>query len=276
MGRGPAAQAARPERKPPGQPPGTPQPAFDLLAVDHRLLATLAAHNGPAGICPRIPRLAGLLGVSARYVRQRLAELERAGLVERIPVFERDDDPQWRRRREAGMAGEQPRRQTSNSYRLRHPPGTHTNPVGNAIPAGHPPGTRPLLTAESVPPLIGKAQAVSGHQGSTDEDELSLVPPGPVEIDVDPPEALQLAHQPSLAELLATLDAGFGHVQVLDGATRPATYRTARGRVIDLATAPAADVHRAVDQLDRHTCRGGPCRNGEPCRRHAPRRRGRR
>jgi DNA-binding transcriptional MocR family regulator len=87
----------------------------DLLPLDHQILGLLAAHDGPAGICPSLARVADKLGVSRRHVRRRLAELEAAGLVERVAVFERDDDPEWQRR---GRRPSHPRRQTSNSYRL--------------------------------------------------------------------------------------------------------------------------------------------------------------
>jgi hypothetical protein len=225
----------------------------------------LAAHNGPAGICPGVPRLAEVLGVSVRYVRERLAELEGAGLVERIYVFETNDDPQWRRR---GRRISHARRQTSSTYRLaqfRGPPGTPTNLVEKATPQATPPelgvADSPVSSA-----LEGKEQAVSGYH-PVDEGEVAS---DPIEIAVEPPESALLDHDPSAAEVLATLTAAFGHVQVLSG---PATYRTARGRVIDLETCKAADVHQALDQLRRHTCVNGACQSGKACRRHTPRRR---
>jgi len=53
-----------------------------------------------------------------------------------------------------------------------------------------------------------------------------------------------------------------------------ATYRLARGRVVDLERASLADFHRAVDQLDRDTCTdGSPCQPGRSCRRHTWRKR---
>ena len=86
-----------------------------LLPVDWRLLDVLAAHRGHAGIYPGVPRLVDALKVSDSTVHRSLRRLVAAGLVERIPVFERDDDPEWQRR---GHRPSHPRRQTSNSYRL--------------------------------------------------------------------------------------------------------------------------------------------------------------
>ena len=53
------------------------------------------------------------------------------------------------------------------------------------------------------------------------------------------------------------------------------TYRTARGRLLDLG-GDLADFHAAVDQLDRDTCwTGDRCQAGHRCRRHTRRPRGR-
>jgi hypothetical protein len=45
--------------------------------------------------------------------------LEAAGLVERVAVFERPDDPEWTQR---GRRQSHLNRQTNNSYRLTAPP----------------------------------------------------------------------------------------------------------------------------------------------------------
>jgi hypothetical protein len=274
-----AARGVRRGHERPAQPPGTPASGFELLAIDGRITDLLAAHDGPAGIIPSVPRLAGLLGVSARYVRQRIAAMEAAGLVERVPVFEADDDQEWQRR---GRRPSHPRRQTSNTYRLatprnwrpapaaqfRGPPGTPTNLVGKASPQVNPPELgvpdSPVRSA-----LEGKEGAGGGYRGR-EEDESALSPAEPTEVAIEPPAALQLDHDPGVSEVLATLGGAFGPVQVLAG---PATYQTARGRIIDLAAGPASDLHQAVEQLDRHTCRranGGPerCAPGRPCGRH--------
>jgi hypothetical protein len=104
--------ATLPEHKSPTQPPGT---GYRWLPIDDRILDILAAHHGPAGICPSIPRLGKLLGVSGRYVRKRLETMEDAGIVRRIHVFERDDDREWQQR---GHRSSHLGRQTSSSYRL--------------------------------------------------------------------------------------------------------------------------------------------------------------
>ena len=66
----------------------------------------------------------------------------------------------------------------------------------------------------------------------------------------------------------------FGEVLVLSG---PVTYRTARGRELDLEDGLLEDFHRAVDQLDRDTCspHAGPCQAGHRCLRHSRRNRAR-
>jgi hypothetical protein len=243
--------------------------------LDRRLLAALAAHEGPAGICPRVPRLAALLTVSESTLHRALRRLVDAGQLERLPVFECDDDPEWRRR---GHQPSHPRRQTSNSYRLLVTPGSATlNPgsrltPGPGVTASEEPAAQTPVSQNFVTPLEGKEGAGGGYQ-RIDEDESALSPAESIEIAIEPPAALQLDHDPSLTEVLATLGRAFGPVQVLTG---PATYRTARGRLIDLAASPASDLHQAVDQLQRHTCRrrnGGAerCVPGRPCGRHARR-----
>jgi hypothetical protein len=229
------------------------RPTDDL---DRRLRETLAAHQGPAGICPTVPRLAHLLGVSVSTVQRSLRRLVAADLVERLAVRELPDDPEWQRR---GHRISHKGRQTSNSYRLLVTPGPGvTTSEGTA-------GQTPV-SPDFVTPLEGKEQADGGYQGSTDKGERA---PEPIEIPVEPPEAALLGHDPGVTEVLGVFGEAFGEVLVLEG---PATYRTARGRLIDLATCSAEDLDLAVEQLRRHTCNGAPCRDGEPCRRHVPRR----
>ena len=79
---------------------------------------------------------------------------------------------------------------------------------------------------------------------------------------------------------LGILEAGLGPVEVLgewrnDQPPDHPTYRTTRGRVVDLAGGSLADFHRAVDQLERDTCMDGGCTPGHPCRRHTRRNRAR-
>jgi hypothetical protein len=259
MGAGSAAAAAGPERKPAGHPPVTTQ----LDQLDYRIVEVLAAHEGASGAWPGVRRIAARVQRSDRTVQRRLAKLVAAGLVERVAVFERLDDPEWQRRRAAGVTGSQPRGQTTNTYRVT-PPGDTSYPQRPA----HPPVTR---LRRVTPERVREAGEVG--TGDRDSGEAALIPPGPVEIAVEPPAELQLGRDPGLGELLATLDGAFGHVQVLEGASRPATYRTARGRLVDLVAASAEDLHRVVDQLDRHTCNGARCQPDQPCRRHARRRR---
>jgi DNA-binding Lrp family transcriptional regulator len=249
-------------RKPAAQTPVS----GDLRDVDRRLLDTLAAHDGSAGICPAVPRLAGLLGVSESSVHRALRRLVAAGLVERVAVFERDDDLEWKRRdRRSSHA----RRQTSNTYRLT--PGSE-----GLAEIDTPPGVRPFRETPAQTPVPGvEADTPVVEEGSRVSGVGSYYPTEPIEIAVEPPASALLDHDPSAAEVLATLRANFGDVQVLSG---PTTYRTARGRVIDLAACSVEDLHRAVDQLDRHTCRranGGTerCTPERPCGRHARRRR---
>jgi hypothetical protein len=52
------------------------------------------------------------------------------------------------------------------------------------------------------------------------------------------------------------------------------TWRTTRGRTVDLAACSTVDLYRALEQLERDTCMDGGCRPGEPCRRHTRRKRG--
>jgi DNA-binding Lrp family transcriptional regulator len=228
---------------------------------DRRLLETLAAHQGPGGIYPTVPRLARLLGVHVSTVQRSLRRLEAAALVERTDVFEDENDLEWKRRdHRISHRG----RQTASSYRLVGRGELLPAPGSSAFQE---PAAQTPVAADSLLPLEGKEPADSGYQGSRDKGER---PPEPIEVSVEPPESALLDRDPGVSEVLGTLGRAFGDLQVLEG---PATYLTARRRLIDLATCPADDLHQAVDQLERHTCKGAPCRDGEPCRRHARRRR---
>lgn len=261
------------ERESAGQPPGT---GYRWLPIDDRILDALAAHDGPAGICPGIPRIGQLLGVSPRYVRQRLAALESAGIVQRIQVFERGDDPEWQSR---GHHSSHLGRQTSSSYRLlqfRGPPGTPTKLVGKAEAQVNPPELA-VTDSPVSSALEGKEPAGGGYKGEREEGERESAPREPIEIAVEPPEHALLDHDPDMSEIMATLGHTFGDVQVLEG---PAAYRMTKKRVIDLATASTSDLHKALEQLDKHTClswRDGSerCTPDQPCERHTARRRAR-
>jgi DNA-binding transcriptional ArsR family regulator len=133
----------------------------ELLPIDHRILGALVAYRGPEGICPSLARLAEDLGVTRRYVRQRLAVLEDVGLVERVPVFELPDDPEWQRRQ---RRSNHPGRRTSNSYRLTSPVprplGTTKTALTSPVSPAQPLGTRVENSANPVPTLKAKSGAV--------------------------------------------------------------------------------------------------------------------
>jgi hypothetical protein len=108
------------------------------------------------------------------------------------------------------------------------------------------------------------------------------VGPEPIEITVEPPESAMLDYDPSPAEVLGTLTAAFGLVQVErwpEGhEPSPPAYPIGRGRVIDLEHASLEDLRRAVDQLiDQDWCKidGDRCdpEHGYSCRRHSWRKR---
>jgi DNA-binding Lrp family transcriptional regulator len=228
--------------------------------LDRRLLDTLAAHDGPAGICPRVPRLAKLLGVSVSTIQRSLGRLEAAGLVERIPVYERDDDLEWKQRQAAGFTGEAPRRQTSNSYRVTPGPGV----TPKAETAGHPPVSRlvrdtPERGDLSTPPVGGTTPAHDDGDSNGDTGvEFTRVDLTGADVD-------RLDRAPGVGKILSTITAGLGDARVLevrwnDG--RHPAYPIRGGREVDLEACSAEDLHRALDQLDRDTCWDGPCPKG--------------
>lgn len=229
------------ERKPAAQPPG-----HVLTDLDRRLLHALADHQGSGGIYPTMGRLAELVGRSPRHVRRRLAVLQDAGLVERVAVRELPSDAEWRRRRQQSRG---PGRQTSNSYRLgadvRGAPDT-AFPEAAAQPPGHD-------TGDVRPRSVSEASTVS-------RDTIGAASLEPIEFPVEPPAALQLADDPKQSEIVATLERGFGGVQVEQ------VYPN------QLAGSLAA-FHQAADRLDRATCwgSGDVCQPGQRCRRHTRR-----
>jgi hypothetical protein len=143
----------------PSRPAPTPAPPV-LTDLDRRLLDVLAAHQGPGGIYPTVGRLAGVVGCSRRHARRRLAELESAGLVERVAVHERPDDAEWTRR---GRPSQGPGRQTSNSYRLTGRPLGH-GPPG---PLGHGAGAEVghVLGPPDMAKTVSAAQPLGHGQG---------------------------------------------------------------------------------------------------------------
>ncbi len=243
----------RRKRAPAAQPLG-----HALGDLDRRLLDALAAHQGPGGIYPTVGRLADVVGCSRRHARRRLAVLESEGLVERVAVHERPDDPEWARR---GRRGQGRGRRTSNSYGLAggplgHAPAaapvdvlgprTSTNRESAAQPLGHAPGD---VLARSV----SEATTVS-------RDTIGAASLEPIEFAVEPPAALQRGRDPSQAEIMATLEQGFGSAEVEQ------VYPN------QLARTPAA-FHQAADRLGRATCwsETDRCQPGYRCRRHTRR-----
>ena len=221
-----------------GQTPVTPTGG----GLDQRLLDTLAAHEGRGGIYPRVPRLAELLGVSDRTVQRHLADLEAAGLVERVPVFERDNDPEWQRR---GHSTSHARRQTSNTYRLLVSPGPGDTEQAN-VPAQTP------VTPESVSPLEEKEQPASEEREVSSSRVSS--PLTVVEVGQQHPADL-LDHDPTAGQVLAAL-APLGSVEVVAPVAwqgRRPVYRAHKGaRPLPLAR-DLEDFHAAVDALDQDT-----------------------
>jgi hypothetical protein len=120
--------------------------------------------------------------------------------------------------------------------------------IAAAQPLGH--------AVRACPPLT----EVSGEQGECSNQESREA----IEIEVEPPASTRLDHDPTVAEVLATLNGVFGQVEVLTWPSPPA-YSTARDRLVTLT---GRDFHQAVDQLDRDTCLHGGCRPRQPCRRH--------
>lgn len=113
--------------KPPGSVGGGPGATAALSDVDQAILRVLERD-------PDAPesKMAAAAGVTVRWVRVRLARMEQLGILERIPVFERNDDPNWKaRNRRPEFYGQQ----TSNHYRLRGDP--------PEVPPGSPAAKRP-------------------------------------------------------------------------------------------------------------------------------------
>jgi hypothetical protein len=240
----------------------------------YRLLESSARRDQAGRLVAWWPqaKLAAQLGVSVRTVRNLLADLRQPGLDPRHPR----GVPPGLRLGLVKVEGTNYLDPVTGRHRLG---GNLYVLVDGYIPWSGQQATKKghltsgdadpvaCLNKEQPEPLQGDG-SLGGHWPTTGNE-----PSEPVEIAVEPPAALQLDHDPSLAEVLGTLGRAFGPVQVLAG---PATYRTARGRVIDLASGPTSDLHQAIDQLQRHTCwrrKGGSerCTPRRPCGRHARR-----
>ncbi len=262
------------ERKSAAQTPVSRETA----ELDRRLLDTLAAHEGPAGICPRVPRLASLLDVSVSTVQRSLRRLVEAGLIERVPVYERDDDVEWKQRLAAGFCGERPRRQTSNSYRVTPGPGVTPKTKSAAqTPVSRVVRDTPERGDLSTPPVGGTTPASDDDEQDRDTGVAHCQAPGecwpayandlyyqgpgrlaapprrrqladpPIALHV--PKAEQLDHDPKQSEILAALRAGLGEAEVLEVRRHP-TYRNTWGKTLDLETCSAKALHGAVVNLE--------------------------
>jgi hypothetical protein len=126
--------------KPPGSVGGGPGATAALSDVDQTILRVLEGD-------PDAPesKMAAKAGVTTRWVRVRLARMEQLGILERVPVFERNDDPNWKRRnRRPEFYGQQ----TSNHYRLRGDPPEHPPEVPPEV------GRRNVLVRAALTPRI--------------------------------------------------------------------------------------------------------------------------
>jgi YD repeat-containing protein len=216
-------------------------------------------------------KLAAKLGVSVRTLQNLLADLREPG-----------GDPRHRRGQPAGrrlgllLVTPTMRKDPATGGRL------YAGNLYALTPGRHATLAESVSAAQNdtqeggVACLNKKAPAGGGYQGDREEVERESALSEPIEIAVEPPDEMLLDHDPDVSEILATLGDTFGDVQVLSG---PAAYRTARGRMIDLATASTQDLRQALDQLDRHTCRrlNGDgterCTADQRCGRHTARRR---
>lgn len=174
-----------------GQPLGS-----ELLPIDWRILGYLGSY---ASAYPSLATVARDLDVTRRWVRQRLALLEAAGYVERVPVFERPDDAQWLAR---GRQVEHKGRQTSNTYRLAatrgdtpRKSGQTGNPQVSAT-ANRANVSASLPTSTAVATTVSRGGEWRWHIKFAD----GVLP--------------QLDHDPTRSELLGTLESAFGPVQV--------------------------------------------------------------
>jgi hypothetical protein len=210
------------------------------------------------------PKLAARLGVSVRTLRRVLDDLREPGLDPRHP---RGQPPGLR----LGVVRVEPtsyRDSSTGRHRLGGNLYVLVEHGQQATPA------EPVSAAQVNRPTDPVACLNKGENHKpVSEGGLVEAPRArePIEIPVEPPEAAMLDHHPDVGEVLGVIGRSFGEVLVLQG---PATYRTARGRLLDLA-GPLGDFRTAVDQLDRDTCMDGGCQPGHPCRRHIRRNRAR-
>jgi hypothetical protein len=189
--------------------------------LDRRLLHTLAAKQGPKGICPKVATLAELLKVSESSVQRSRRRLEAAGLVQRLDVFESDDDPEWQRRAQAGepafYRGRPTRRQTRNAYRLTPGPGVTGYPQNAARdPVSAVDGDTPEGGEGSTPSKArGGRQSWLKAKAGLDRKlgrDTGVRDPLDVGRQRDPGG---FDHPPSKGEVLAALQGGLGTVEIL-------------------------------------------------------------
>jgi len=217
-------------------------------------------------------KLAARLGVSVRTLRNVLADLREPGLDPRHPR----GTPPGLRLGLVRVEGTRYLDPTTGRHRLGGNVYVLVEHVQQATPEST--ETAAQVNRQEDPiACLNKEKPVAEGGGEYSSPTVRGVAPEPVEITVDPPESAMLGHDPSPAEVLATLTAVFGPVQVErwpEGLEpSPPTYRTARGRMIDPEHASLEDFRRAVDQLDRDTCAEGErCDPENRCRRHTPRR----
>lgn len=249
-------------------------PGRELSDLDRRILAVLGGYD-PARVWPSLRTIAQRAGASTRHTRRRLAELEALGEVERVPVFERSSDAEWRRR---GARPSNPGRQTSNTYRLPSksrqcpPPPDMASDNPPAQPPGHEKamsGGREVSEAEAV----SKAGVADDHgdvRGVDDDvwpayaDYRYYRGPGrrssraepwtprdrPIELQV--PKVDRLDHDPTKGEILEAIWGGLGPAEVIKDRRHP-TYRNSYRRVVDLETCTPAALHGAVIDLQYGT-----------------------
>jgi hypothetical protein len=213
-----------PEREAAAQPLGTHvrvlPASWDrdgrLLPIDRRIGALLLSYNGQRGIWPSTAELGRQLDVHRRYVRMRLAYLERLGYIERLPVHETPHDPEWTRR---GRPSRNPGRQTSNAYLVFAGPGEFRGPLGTGpSDARHPNSgvvpVQPLGTEQRhrqtpVPPLNSEGTTPASKRG-----RVTQVPRAR-EVDLlDVGQQSPVSYKEA-AEVLAAIEAVFGPIEVL-------------------------------------------------------------
>jgi hypothetical protein len=216
----------------------------ELPSERHRQLLALlraTAHRDRAGRLvtwwPQA-KLAARLGISVRTLRNVLADLREPGPDPRHP---RGTPPGLR----LGLVRVQAsRRPVQGSNRTRFGGNLY---VLVEVPQQATPESSETAAQvnrqEDPVACLNKEKPVAEGGGEYSFPTVRGVAPDPVEMTVEPPESAMLGHDPSPTEVLATLTAVFGPVQVKRRPERhepsPPTYRTARGRVAPRSSALA-------------------------------------